>query len=498
MLYPVFEQILAQHVLLKPQSIALQSHSVVLTYAQLQQEIAKLRQEWVLENRHAPIAIALSNHPAWVILDIAALGDEIPLVPVPFFFSDTQILHAIIDAGAGIFITDQPERFTLLLSDFVVRKSTFTVAGKRLMQLDLQISSKFLPTGTAKITYTSGTTGNPKGVCLSTSAMLEVANSVVKVTSIDGDAQHLCVLPLSTLLENVAGIYAALIAGATTHLLTSEEVGFMGSQLNVSRLHDALLTTKANTAIFIPELLSALVLAIESGASALPDLQFLAVGGAAVSRSMLLRAKKLALPVYQGYGLSECASVVALNTSFNNQLGSVGKPLNHVEIKLAEDDEILVKGSSFLGYTGDNSAEIKQEWLQTGDIGVIDTHGFLHIKGRKKNIFITSFGRNVSPEWVECSLLNSPYILQACVFGEAKPWNLALIVIKPNTSSHVIHHAIDVINEQLPDYARVSKWVAVNPFTTTNQQLTLNGRLKRHEIYQAHQQTINNLYKEVA
>lgn len=497
MQHSVFEQKLAQHVLLRPQAIALQSHSVVLTYMQLQMEIAKLRQEWVLENRHAPIAIAVANHPAWVVLDLASLGDEIPLVPIPFFFSETQILHAIIDAGAATLITDQPERFSLLLGDFVIRKSTFTVAGKRLMQLNLKILPKSLPAGTAKITYTSGTTGSPKGVCLSAFAMLEVANSVVKATSIDDNAQHLCVLPLSTLLENVAGVYAALIAGASIHLPTSEEVGFIGSQLDVEKLHHALLSTKANTAIFIPELLSALVQAIEAGVSPLPELQFLAVGGAAVSSSMLLRAKKIGLPIYQGYGLSECASVVSLNTSYNNQLGSVGKPLSHVKIKLA-DDEILVKGASFLGYTGDSPLHTDQEWLQTGDIGTLDKDGFLHIKGRKKNIFITSFGRNVSPEWVETALLNSPHIVQACVFGEAEPWNVALIVIKPNISFYAINQTIDSINQQLPDYARISKWVAVSPFSHANQQLTLNGRLKRQQIYQAHQQTINNLYKEMA
>lgn len=235
MQYAAFEQKLAQHVLLRPQSIALRNHTLQLSYAQLQQEIAQLRQEWMLPNRHAPIAIAVANHPAWVVVDIAALGDEIPLVPIPFFFSDNQILHAIIDAGAASLITDQPERFIPVLSDFVTRKSTFTVAGKRLMQLDLQQSEQALVAGTAKITYTSGTTGQPKGVCLSASVMLDVANSVVMATNIDVNTQHLCVLPLSTLLENVAGVYAALIAGASIYLLSSEEVGFTGSQLNVAQ-----------------------------------------------------------------------------------------------------------------------------------------------------------------------------------------------------------------------------------------------------------------------
>lgn len=493
---PPLNKKLAEHALLTPNSVALHGNTVQLTYAQLQQAIAKLRQDWLLQSHSLPIAVAISNHPAWVVLDIAALGCEIPSVPIPFFFTDAQILHAVLDAGVSTFITDQPERFSQMLANLIVAKSTLTVVGKRLMQFDLQLPKKDLPKGTLKITYTSGTTGNPKGVCLGAESMLSVADSVVKATMISREAKHLCVLPLSTLLENVAGVYAALIAGATVCLLPSHQVGLNGSQLDVMQLHFTLLNTKANTAIFTPELLSALVSAMESGASLLPDLRFLAVGGAAVAVNVLERASQLGLPVCQGYGLSECASVVALNTTNKNQIGSVGRPLQHLEIKLAEDGEILVKGVHFLGYTGDKPIKSNQEWLATGDIGEINSQGFLYIKGRKKNIFITSFGRNVSPEWVECALLNSPYIKQVCVFGESKPWNIALVV--SNASDKLISQSIIEINRQLPDYARISKWIAVNPFTSANQQLTLNGRLKRPEIYQAHQQEINYLYKEVA
>jgi long-chain acyl-CoA synthetase len=496
--YTTFEQTLTKHVLLTPESIALQGNALTLSYAQLQQEIAKLRQTLVLESNGQPMGVAVANHPAWVIIDIAALGNEMPSVPIPFFFTDTQILHAVMDAGVGTFITDQPERFSQILNSLIVRKSTLVVAGKRLMQFDLQVPAKTLPKGTVKITYTSGTTGNPKGVCLSAESMLSVAESVVQATRIGSDSHHLCVLPLATLLENVAGVYAALIAGATIHLLPSHEVGLNGSQLDVQQLHQALLHTRANTAIFIPELLTALVVAMESTAGPLPHLRFLAVGGAAVATQLLKRAKQLGLPVYQGYGLSECASVVALNTAQENVMGSVGKPLQHVEIKLAEDHEILVKGTHFLGYTGDTPSLTKQEWLATGDIGTIGAQGCLYIKGRKKNIFITSFGRNVSPEWVECALLNSPYIAQVCVFGEAKPWNVALIVPRSSASDQSISQSVAEINQQLPDYARISKWIRVSPFTNTNQQLTPNGRLKREVIYQAHQHTINQLYKEVA
>lgn len=497
MLYAAFEQKLAEHVLLSPASVALQGHTIALTYMQLQHEIDQLRQTLLRESPHQPVAVAMANHPAWVVLDLAALGDGLPTVPLPFFFTDAQILHAVLDAGAGTLITDEPERFKQILADLIVRKSTLTIAGKRLMQFDLRVPEKILPAGTLKITYTSGTTGSPKGVCLSAENMLSVGASIAGATRISSAVQHLCVLPLSTLLENVAGVYAALMAGATMHLLPADKTGFSGSQLNIQQLHQSLSETCANTAIFIPELLHALVSLLESGAAPLPHLQFLAVGGAAVANQLLERAKKLGLPVYQGYGLSECASVVTLNTSDSNQPGSVGQPLSHVEIRLADDGEILVKGSHFLGYAS-QPVTTPPEWLATGDIGAIDTQGFMYIKGRKKNVFITSFGRNVSPEWVECALLDSPYLTQACVFGEAKPWNMALIVKKTGASDAQIDQSIAHINQCLPDYARITKWVAVHPFTSSNQQLTLNGRLKREVIYQAYQDTIDHLYKESA
>jgi long-subunit acyl-CoA synthetase (AMP-forming) len=478
--------------------IALQGSDIALTYADLNQTVAETAQQLQQENSRV-IALGMDNHPAWVIIDLAAMASHITLVPLPLFFSDSQLLHAMLDAGAATLLTDQPERFSQILSDFITRKSTLTVAGKRLMQYDFQIPTKKLPPETAKITYTSGTTGAPKGVCLSIKAMLNVAQSVALQTNIHAGYRHLCVLPLSTLLENVAGVYASLLAGATVHILPSEQTGLIGSSLNIKQLHSALAQTQANTAIFIPELLNALVSAFEAGTVKLPHLRFLAVGGAHVSKKLLQRAAALNIPVFEGYGLSESASVVALNTEKYNKIGSVGKPLPHVAIQFSEENEILVKGANLLGYTGEDSAEITDGYIKTGDIGYMDDDGFLFINGRKKNIFITSFGRNVSPEWVESALLNSPEILQVCVFGEAKPWNIALIVTKPGASSLLISRAIEETNKQLPDYARITKWLLADaPFSVKNGQLTPNGRLKRDAISTAYQEKTNNLYKEFA
>ncbi len=494
MLIPILEK----HAAERRVDIALQGIDNALSYADLWAEINRVR-TYFSEPSQLVISLAMENHPAWVVADLAAMASNTPLVPLPLFFSDSQLLHAMLDAGVTTLLTDQPERFSQILGDFIFQKSTLIIAGKRLMQYDVRIPTKNLPAHTAKITYTSGTTGNPKGVCLSTAAMLNVAQSIAQKTNIHNGYRHLCILPLSTLLENVAGVYASLLAGVTIHVLPSDNIGLSGSKLNIEKLHSALLQTQANTAILIPELLSSLVVALETGATKLPHIRFLAVGGAHVSKNLLERAKQLDLPVFEGYGLSESASVVALNTPNARKIGSVGKPLPHIAIQFSEDNEILVKGSNLLGYTGTNNAETNGDFIKTGDIGYMDDDGFLFINGRKKNIFITSFGRNVSPEWVESSLLNSPSILQACVFGEAKPFNVAVIVTNADSTPILIYKAIEAINQLLPDYARISKWVLADaPFAVKNGQLTPNGRLKRDAILQTYQQKINDLYKETA
>ncbi len=483
-----------QHATSAPETIAISNGSTeLISYRDLCHEVAQTQQVLAESTNTSCLALALDNHPAWAIIDIAAVTNQLPIVPIPGFFSDKQITHAITDAGANLLITDNPERYAEILRYQITQKSTITIAGKRLMCIHLHTVAQPLPLNTAKITYTSGTTGQPKGVCLSNDAMLRVASSIQKMVGLTPTDQHLCILPLATLLENVAGLYATLLAGGTANILPSDSVGLNGSSLDIHRLLQALIDTKASTAILIPELLSALVHTLEASPSKLPHLRFLAVGGASVAPDLLNRANNIGLPVFEGYGLSESASVVALNTPHANKIGTVGQLLPHLDIRLSDENEILVKGAAYLGYTKEQSHQ--QEWLHTGDIGYLDEEGYLIINGRKKNIFITSFGRNVSPEWVERDLTNTPAIAQACLFGEAKPWNTALIVPSKDATDEKITIAINQINQQLPDYAKVSKWLfADEQFSINNQQLTPNGRLKRDAIWQQYQHAIDALY----
>ena len=486
----------------QPDSQALIGNQYALTYRELAAAIEQLGAQL----RAAPartIALALDNSPLWSVIDLAGLHAGKPVIPLPFFFSAEQIAHSIRDAGIDCIFTDQPEQYQKILAAAEIEADevlTHTFNNQAFSELRLHnIAAKVLPAGTIKVTYTSGTTGHPKGVCLSADALQQVAASLLAATRGKADDRHVSVLPLSTLLENLAGVYVPLLAGASCHLLPLADVGLSGSTgLDVKKMLAALIQCRATTTILTPQLLHALVSAIEAGHPAPQQLRFVAVGGAPVATRLLQRAEALGIPVFEGYGLSECASVVALNTEAERCLGSVGKPLVHAQVKFAEDGEILVAGATLLGYTGDTPVQPGKFW-PTGDIGHLDKQGFLHLTGRKKNIFITSFGRNVSPEWVESELTLHPAIAQAAVFGEARPWNVAVIVPRGNTPETVsaVNQAITEANRVLPDYAQVKYWLpAQTPFLPQNGQLTANGRLKRATIWQLYQTSIEQLYKE--
>lgn len=484
---------ITHHAESNPEKVAITTSHDTMTYSALLAAIHQLDSTLPLDYLSGTVAIDLENHCAWAVLDISMMPHKTATLPIPPFFSDMQIKHAIQDAGADVVITDRPARYTRIMRNKVEQVMSLTIAGQLFTLFKLNIAAQTLPESTAKVTYTSGTTGTPKGVCLSTNAMMDVAKSVMQETQLTPDNKHLAVLPLATLLENVAGLYANLFAGGTTYLLPMTEVGFNGSQFNLQQLIHTLRAIKANTVILMPGMLAQLVEAYESGTPILRDLRFVAVGGASVAPDLLMRAKQVDLPVYEGYGLSESSSVVALNTATSTKVGSVGKPLSHLEVKVSEHHEILVKGANHLGYIGHPAPT--SEWLPTGDIGYQDEDGYLYISGRKSNLFITAYGRNISPEWLERDLINTSAIVQACVFGEAKPWNIALIVAENETSAESIDLAITIINQRLPQYARITQWIrAESPFTVKNNQLTPNGRLRRDKIWEKYQTTIDARY----
>ena len=490
---------IAEHASSQPERRAIQNSRTTLDYAGLQAAILSAAAQ-LGGIHHGAIAIGLENNAAWVIGDLAVLAAGKPCLPLPPFFTPAQQAHALRDAGAGWLLTDRPDFYEDLLQQHsinAVRETDIDLAGVNIAQFRPSIAPTWLPPGTAKITYTSGTTGTPKGVCLSAAIMENVARALAAATRMSPADRHLCLLPLATLLENIGGVYAPLFSGACIipsagrqHSDASAIAGNYGSTLA-----GMLEQTQATTAIMIPQMLHALAAAVETGTPRPQALRFLAVGGARVSPTLLTRAANAGLPAFEGYGLSECASVVALNTPQNNRPGSVGRPLPHVRIDFADDGEIMISGATLLGYAGDNTTA-GNPW-PTGDLGYLDADGFLHLSGRKKDLFITAFGRNVSPHWVESELTLQPAIAQASVHGEARPWNTAVVVPRAGATPEAITAAIAAANRNLPGYAQVSRWLAAQePFTSENGELTTNGRLRRTVVAKRYAHTIDQLYLE--
>ena len=209
---------------------------------------------------------------------------------------------------------------------------------------------------------------------------------------------------------------------------------------------------------------------------------FVAVGGARVGEALMHRARRAGIPAYEGYGLTEFGSVAILNTPQQDRVGSVGKPLPGVVVKLAGDGEICLGTTLMQGK--DDSSRPKTVTAKTGDLGSIDDDGFIYVHGRKSNLIVLSTGRNVAPEWIETELNASAMILQSYVFTETKSELSALLVAAgPGIADSDLDLEIDRINATLPSYAQVKNWYRLSdPFSRANQMLTANGRLRRLQI----------------
>lgn len=499
---------LRRHALERPDAPALEWENGWLSYAELDAAVDRYAAT-LFRRAGLRCGLLLDNGPAWVILDLAARAAGIMLVPIPIYFSADQIRHTIDSAGLDLLVTDQAPRLEGIFDRLPPSRNIGLDAARDVVAVDLPAAAAAraaIPRSGRKVTFTSGTTGSPKGVCLADAAIDRVARSLHDASGAHRDDRHLCLLPLATLLENIAGIDVPMLAGAVACVPKLATVGLRGSsQLDIRALAAAIDTFRATTIVTVPQLLTGLMALVGAGLWRPKTLRLIAVGGAPLYKGAVEQARALGLPAFEGYGLSELSSVVAFNHPGADRPGSVGRPLPHVDIKLAEDGEVLVRGSVFAGYLGDASdahrTDLNDGFWPTGDLGRFDGEGFLHLTGRKKNMFITAFGRNVAPEWVECELTGGMSIAQAAVFGEAKAWNVAVIVPRAKGASIATQVAADIqrANARLPDYARIQRWIFADaPFTTGNGQMTENGRLRRQAIADRYGEKLNGLYQEEA
>jgi long-subunit acyl-CoA synthetase (AMP-forming) len=214
-------------------------------------------------------------------------------------------------------------------------------------------------------------------------------------------------------------------------------------------------------------------------------------GGAPVPTELKVALDELGLPVYEGYGLAEHTSVVTWNTPSATKHGTVGRPLAHVTLRIADDGEVLVKSPSvFAGYTivDPTASDVDDDgWLHTGDLGVIDDEGYLSITGRKKSMVTTAQGRNVAPEWVEASYQSLPFVRVVGVAGDGLDALHGLFLIDPDHNVDVARKEIDAFgHDQLSDIERVEVMhVVPDDPATYEKYFTMTGRPRRDVISKA-------------
>ena len=455
---------------LQGSAVALRDDQQLLTYGELWARVTReaeaLRQQ-LLERQvlGRPVALLADNGIDWVVRDLACMLAQVPCVPVPPFFNAQQRAHLLRDSGCVLLCVGSDQGWT---------------------EQWLDAAAVSLPAGTCKITYTSGSTGEPKGVCLGAAQLQNTLEALADRVGALEVQEHLCTMPLAVLLENLAGVYLPLWLGKRVTLPGLTSLGLASMQRpEPGRFIATLAASRADSLILLPATLGWLVAATKAHQLPAGRWNLLAVGGGKSGRQLLAQADALGLPVYEGYGLSEVGSVVALNGPDCRRLGSVGKPLSHLEVTLADDGEILVRGNPMLGYIGSPALPQTDSWLATGDWGEWDADGFLTIQGRKKSTLVTGFGRNVAPEWLEAELATLPGVLQCFVYGDEEQGIRALLFAPALAGTHEGESLLQACNARLPDYARLRGWQFIDePLSRDRDELTANGRLRRHIILQ--------------
>ena len=422
------------------------------------------------------IGILASNGVHWAVAQLAGAIAGKTVVPLPAFFSAEQLGHIVRDANV---------RLILCSDDLRPLVAPFGIAVRSIEAQDQEPPVQLVE-GYGQIIYTSGSTGHPKGVRLggaqigwSTAALAASSNAI------ESDF-YLSILPLPLLLETICAIFIPLLVGGKAHFVDQGAKTFGAGQTpSVAALFES---AQPTSSVLVPHSLGAWIDELSAtGGRAPATLRYIAVGGAPAPEALVETAWELGIPVHEGYGLSECCSVVALNRSGARRSGSVGQPLAGLRVTI-EEQEIVVEGPSVMdGYVG--APDIDGRW-RTGDLGKMDADGYLSVHGRKDNLLVTSFGRNVSPEWIETLLLGDRRIAFCAVFGHGEPY-LTVLLIPSATGIQWFMQAdrADVLDfiagrcVDAPSYAVPKDFFLLSlPKVIRLGLLTSNGRFRRKQI----------------
>lgn len=494
------------------------------------------------------VAILAENSVDWLTADIAILAAGAADVPIHAPSAPDQVEYQLRHSGArAVVVSNQAQAdkvlasrdrlpdVTLLISFTSVETAgriesltweALIHSGARQGRFGTGLVGKredaLARDDLATIIYTSGTTGNPKGVMLTHGNLLSNAEATLQVHTLVGDDVLLNWLPYSHIYARTVDHYLAILGGVTVCLADSPET-------LVLNLAETQPTTMTAVPRFYEKVWASVeALPAEARSVALhrifgPRLRHLTSGGAPLPKHLAEGFVAAGLPLFEGYGLTESSPVISFNYEGNHKIGSVGRAIPGVEIATAPDGEILTRGPHVMkGYWKDDEATkaaIVDGWLHTGDVGTIDADGFLTITDRKKDLIITSGGKNIAPSELERLLARDALIDQAVVFGDGRPFASALIV--PNfdllktelgpdhgplkVSGDLIddREAIDLVKRRVDQAMlavsqpeRVKAILLLSrPFQVEASELTTTMKIRRNHVLSKFRDRLNALYE---
>jgi long-chain acyl-CoA synthetase len=556
------------------------------TWAQIDHQVARWQAALVRDGLKAGdrVGLMLRNSPEWVIFDQAALG--LGLVVVPLYTQDRpdNVAYIVNDSGCKVLLFGTNEQWAafndvrdqlgglvrILIVDPVVQPIAGAADDARVQSIEQWLPDQGTATQhlersgdeLATIVYTSGTTGKPKGVMLSHNNILTNAHAGLQLLTVLPDDTFLSFLPLSHTFERTVGYYLTIMCGATvtyargipqlgedlqtirpTMLISvpriyeriwgairakldegsplKKKLFMLAVEVGYARYEQSMGRGSWKPAFLLWPLLNALVAskvlarlggrmraALSGGAALPPDISRVFIG--------------LGLPVLQGYGLTETSPMACANSPSDNLPASVGKPLPGVQVKIGDNNALLIKGPNImLGYWNNESATkgmIQPDgWLNSGDTARIDEQGHVFITGRIKEIIVMSNGEKLPPVDMENAILRDPLFEQVMMLGEAKPY-LSLLavlnadqwrklaaekgwkaddaaVLRTKEVENAITARVGAQLKEFPGYAQVRRVsVSLEPWSMENGLLTPTLKLKRPKVMEKFSAEIDALY----
>ena len=492
------------------------------------------------------VAILSESRYEWAVADMAIVSMGAISVPLYPTLPAGQIAPLLADAGVvGAFISDtsQQEKLGVVRTAlrFVWNFDAAGLPGGAEPPDSTPRGPEPRGDDVATIIYTSGTTGVPKGVMLTHSNIASETVLSLRAMAVGPEDTYLSFLPLSHVFERCAGFYTMLYAGVT--IAYAESLDGLARDMRevhptvilaVPRMYEKVLAratetaasggplkkavfdwayrvavrcgTMANEGRAIPLLLSlehalAGALVYKKIAAGLGGRSKLRVsGGAPLLREVGLFFRGAGLPIYEGFGLTETSAAISVNTYTRHRVGTVGPLLEEVEVRMAPDGEVLVRGPMVMkGYwqKPKETAEALQDgWLHTGDIGAFDNDGYLLITDRKKDLLVTSGGKKVAPQPIEAALKASPRIQEALVLGDGQKYVAAMIVAAPGASREAIAEDVERVNGTLAQFERIKRFELIpDDISVEKGLMTPSLKLKRKAVVEHHREVVERLFK---